>query len=204
MTALPTDVFVHPTAVVDLPCVIGAGTKIWHFSHVMSGARIGRDCTLGQGVFVAATAVLGDGCKVQNHVSLFDGVELEDEVFLGPSCVFTNVKNPRAAISRRHAFARTRVRRGATIGANATVMCGVTIGRFAMIGAGAVVTRDVADHAMVVGAPARAIGWASRHGHRLELDAHGRGRCPESGEEYELRDGRLHERLAERGPGEAP
>ncbi|MBI2388875.1 MAG: N-acetyltransferase [Deltaproteobacteria bacterium] len=190
---MPTDVFVHPTAVVDLPCVIGAGTKIWHFTHVMSGARIGRGCTLGQGVFVASTAVVGDGCKVQNHVSLFDGVELEDEVFLGPSCVFTNVKNPRAAVSRRHAFARTRVRRGATIGANATVLCGVTIGRFAMIGAGAVVTRDVAEHAIVVGAPARAVGWASRHGHRLALDDRGRGRCPESGVEYELRDGRLHE-----------
>jgi UDP-2-acetamido-3-amino-2,3-dideoxy-glucuronate N-acetyltransferase len=194
-------VLVHPTAIIDEPCSIGAGTRIWHFTHVMAGARIGQRCTLGQGGYVAATVVLGDGCKVQNNVSLYDGVELEDEVFLGPSCVFTNVKHPRAAIVRRHAYVPTRVRRGASIGANATIVCGVTIGRYAMIGAGAVVTHDVEDHALVVGTPARRIGWASHHGRRLEFrdvvtgeaseaDA-ARAVCPESGAVYELVDGRV-------------
>lgn len=185
------DVLVHPTAVIDEPCSIGAGTRVWHFTHVMAGARIGRRCVIGQGVYVAATVVLGDGCKVQNNVSLFDGVELEDEVFLGPSCVFTNVKHPRAAIVRKHAYLLTRVLQGASIGANATIVCGVTIGRHAMIGAGAVVTHDVDDHALMLGTPARRVGWASHHGHRLEFrDA--RAICPESGAVYELVEGRLH------------
>lgn len=182
--------FAHPTAVLDEPCSIGEGTRIWHFAHVMAGARIGRRCTLGQGVYVASTVIIGDGCKVQNHVSLFDGVVLEDEVFLGPSCVFTNVKNPRAAIARRNEYQPTRVRHGATVGANATVVCGVTIGRFAMIGAGAVVTHDVPDHALVVGTAARQVGWVSERGLRLEF-AEDEARCPESGERYTLRDGRL-------------
>ncbi len=184
------EVSVHPSAVVDEPRSIGAGTRIWHFVHVAAGARIGRRCSLGQGVYVAPSAVLGDGCKVQNHVSIYDGVVLEDDVFLGPSCVFTNVKHPRAAIVRKHAYQRTLVRTGATIGANATVVCGVTIGRYALIGAGAVVTRDVPDHALLVGAPARQIGWVSRHGHRLAFHE-GRAICPESGEVYELLGGTL-------------
>lgn len=184
------DVQVHPSAVVDEPSFIGAGTRIWHFSHVMAGARIGRRCSLGQGVYVASTVTMGDGCKVQNNVSLFDGVELEDEVFLGPSCVFTNVKTPRAAVVRKHAYAKTFVRRGASIGANATIVCGITIGRFAMIGAGAVVTHDVPAHALMLGAPARQVGWSSRHGHRLAL-VDGRAVCPESGEVYLLVDGGL-------------
>lgn len=182
--------FAHETAIVDEPCTIGEGTRIWHFAHVMAGARIGRRCTLGQGVFVASTVILGDGCKVQNHVSLFDGVELEDEVFLGPSCVFTNVKNPRAAIVRKAEYQRTLVRRGATVGANATIVCGVTIGRFAMIGAGAVVTHDVPDHALVVGTPARQVGWVSERGVRLQFEGD-EARCAESGERYRLDGGQV-------------
>jgi UDP-2-acetamido-3-amino-2,3-dideoxy-glucuronate N-acetyltransferase len=176
---------IHSTAVIDAPCEIGEGTRIWHFSHVMAGARIGRDCVLGQCVFVAATAVIGDRVKVQNNVSIYDGVSVEDEVFLGPSCVLTNVKNPRAAISRKHAFASTRLERGCTIGANATIVCGVTVGRYAFVGAGAVVTRDVPAHALVVGAPARQNGWVGRRGVRL-VDDGGVLRCPESGEVYRV------------------
>jgi UDP-2-acetamido-3-amino-2,3-dideoxy-glucuronate N-acetyltransferase len=163
------DVLVHESACIDEPCTIGEGSRVWHFAHVMAGARIGRRCMLGQGVFVGGAVVLGDGVRVQNHVSIYDGVEIEDDVFLGPSCVFTNVKNPRAELSRKNAFARTRVRRGATIGANATIMCGTTIGRYAFVGAGAVVTRDVPDFALVTGAPARRIGWVDRAGERLSF-----------------------------------
>jgi len=179
--------FVHPTAIIDEPCEIGAGTKIWHFSHVMSGARIGEQCVLGQNVLIASNVVIGKGCKIQNNVSLYTGVELEDFVFCGPSCVFTNVINPRAEINRRAEFMRTLVRRGATIGANATIICGATIGRYAFIGAGAVVRGHVPDYALMLGVPARRCGWMSRHGFRLpDPDADGIMVCRVSGWRYRL------------------
>jgi UDP-2-acetamido-3-amino-2,3-dideoxy-glucuronate N-acetyltransferase len=159
----------HPTAVIDEPTEIGEGTRIWHFCHVMANARIGPECVLGQNVFVATGAVIGARTKIQNNVSVFAGCELEDDVFLGPSCVLTNVKNPRAAVDRKHAFERTRIRQGATVGANATIVCGVTVGRWAFVGAGAVVTRDVPDHALVQGVPARVVGFVCRCGERLPL-----------------------------------
>lgn len=176
---------VHPSACVDEPCAIGAGTRIWHFSHVMAGARIGERCTLGQNVFVADDAVIGNNVKIQNNVSVYAGVTLEDDVFCGPSCVFTNVSTPRSQIVRRHLYERTLVRRGATIGANATIVCGVTIGCYAFIGAGAVVTRDVPDYGLMLGVPARRYGWVSRHGQRLPPpDGEGIMLCPESGWRY--------------------
>ena len=162
-----TDYQVHETARVDPGAQIGAGPCIWHFSHVMAGARIGRDCMLAQNVFVAAGVVVGDGVKIQNNVSLYDGVTLEDSVFCGPSTVFTNVVTPRSHVSRRHAFAPTVVRRGATLGANCTLLCGIEVGRYAFVGAGAVVTRDVPAYALVVGNPARHVGWACACGERL-------------------------------------
>ena len=186
--------FVHPTAVVDEPASIGAGSKVWHFTHVSAGAIIGKRCTLGQNVFIAPNVRLGDNVKVQNNVSLYEGVELESDVFCGPSCVFTNVKNPRSEIVRRGQYARTLVKRGATIGANATVVCGTTLGRYAFVAAGAVVTSgDVPDYALMVGVPAKQQGWASRHGHRLPgPDADGVMRCPESGWRYhEITPGHL-------------
>ncbi len=177
--------FVHPTAVVDEPVTIGAGTKIWHFCHVMSGACLGERCNLGQNVFIAGGVVIGSNCKIQNNVSVYAGVELEDDVFCGPSCVFTNVSNPRSQIVRHAQYERTLVRRGATIGANATIICGITLGRYAFVAAGAVVTRDVPDYALVMGVPARQHGWMSRHGHRLQNpDAEGVMVCPESGWRY--------------------
>jgi len=177
--------FVHPSAYVDEPCEIGVGTKIWHFCHVMRSARIGRDCVLGQNVHVANDVIIGNNVKIQNNVSLFTGVELEDDVFCGPSCVFTNVSNPRAQVVRHHLYERTLVRRGATIGANATIVCGSTIGRYAFIGAGAVVRGDVPDYALMLGVPAARRGWMSRHGHHLPApDASGVMHCPESGWRY--------------------
>lgn len=177
--------WVHSSAYVDEPCEIGAETKIWHFCHVMAGARIGTRCVLGQNVFVASGVVVGNNVKIQNNVSLYTGVELEDDVFCGPSCVFTNVINPRSQISRHTQYQRTLVRRGATIGANATIVCGITIGRYAFIGAGAVVLDDVPDYALMLGVPARQKGWMSRHGHRLtNLDRDGYWVCPESGWRY--------------------
>jgi len=185
-------IFIHSTAVVDGGALIGNGTRIWHFCHVMSGARIGRECMLGQGVFVADGAILGDRVRVQNNVSIYGGVEIEDQVFLGPSCVLTNVKNPRAEVSRRDRFERTLLCHGATIGANATIVCGVTVGRYAFVGAGAVVTHDVDDYALVVGTPARRVAWVSERGCRLpEPDEDGVMRCPESGEGYLLVDGQV-------------
>ncbi len=179
--------FAHPSACIDEPCEIGDGTQIWHYCHVMSGARIGRGCVLGQNVFVAAGAVVGDRVRVQNNVSVYDGVVVEDDVFLGPSCVLTNVTNPRAGIRRHGSFETTRVRRGATVGANATLVCGITVGRHAFVAAGAVVTRDVPDYALVMGVPARQRGWMGRHGERLERDpggAAGAWTCPVSGLRY--------------------
>ena len=177
--------FAHESAAVDLPSEIGAKTKIWHFTHVMKGARIGQSCVLGQNVNVASSAVLGDNVKVQNNVSIYDGVTIEDDVFLGPSCVFTNVTNPRSEINRHALYEKTLVRRGATIGANATIVCGVTLGRFSFVAAGAVVTRDVPDYALMAGVPAKRIGWMSRHGHRLvKPDRTGIFFCPESGLRY--------------------
>lgn len=178
--------YVHPSAYVDEPCEIGAGTKIWHFCHIMAHARLGENCNLGQNVFVASGVVIGNNVKIQNNVSVYAGVELEDDVFCGPSCVFTNVINPRSQIVRHGQYQRTLVRRGATIGANATIVCGVTIGRYAFIAAGAVVRSDVPDYALMAGVPAVQKGWMSRHGHRLiQRDSEGCLVCPESGWRYQ-------------------
>lgn len=185
------DFSAHPTAVIDEGATIGAGTRIWHFSHIMSGAVIGEGCNIGQNVVVSPGVKLGRNVKVQNNVSIYTGVECEDDVFLGPSCVFTNVINPRSAVNRRGEYLRTLVKKGASIGANATIVCGHDIGRFAFIGAGAVVTREVPDHALVVGNPARQVGWMSEFGHKLAFDANGEATCPESGQRYQLSDGRV-------------
>jgi UDP-2-acetamido-3-amino-2,3-dideoxy-glucuronate N-acetyltransferase len=177
---------IHPSAIIDDDVVIGPGTRVWHFSHVSSGARIGAECTLGQNVFVAPNVRIGNNVKIQNNVSVYEGVELDDDVFCGPSCVFTNVVNPRSQVSRRGQYVTTKIGRGATIGANATIVCGASIGRYAFIAAGAVVTKQaVPDYALMIGVPARQQGWASRHGHRLPApDADGIMRCPESGWRY--------------------
>ncbi|HEX4353176.1 MAG TPA: acyltransferase [Polyangiales bacterium] len=159
--------FVHPSAVIDADVELGDDTHVWHFTHVSSGVRVGARCSLGQNVFIARDVRIGDGVRVQNNVSLYEGVEVEDEVFIGPSCVFTNVKNPRAFVSRKHVYAATRLKRGATLGANATIVCGVTLGEYCFVGAGAVVTHDVLPHALVLGNPARQRGWACRCGERL-------------------------------------
>ena len=184
---------VDQTAVVDAGCEIGEGTRIWHFSHIMQGSRIGERCNIGQNVVVSPGVVLGNGVKVQNNVSIYTGVTCEDDVFLGPSCVFTNVINPRSAIVRKEQFRKTRVERGASIGANATIVCGHTIGRYAMVGAGAVVTKDVPPYALVVGNPSRQIGWVSAYGHRLTFDASGFARCPASSQLYRLTNGAVEE-----------
>ena len=179
----------NETAIIDEGCVIGNGTKIWHFSHLMTGCIVGENCNIGQNVVISPGVVLGNNVKVQNNVSVYTGVTCEDDVFLGPSCVFTNVINPRSAVPRKDEFMPTKVCRGATIGANATVICGSVIGMYAMIGAGAVVTKDVPAYALVVGNPARQIGWVSEYGHRLDFDEMGIAICPESREEYILKDG---------------
>jgi len=184
---MPTaDYFVHESSIIDEGCVIGKGTKIWHFSHLLSGTVLGENCNLGQNVMVGPDVVLGNNVKVQNNVSIYTGVTCEDDVFLGPSMVFTNVTNPRSAVNRRGQYAKTKVGKGATIGANSTVVCGHDIGSYAFIGAGAVVTKDVPDYALVVGNPAVQIGWMSEFGHRLEFDSNNKARCPESGQEYIL------------------
>lgn len=184
--------FVHESAYVDEPCEIGAGTKIWHFSHVQQRAKIGERCILGQNVNVANDVRIGNNVKIQNNVSIYTGVELEDDVFCGPSCVFTNVINPRSQIVRHSQYQLTLVRRGATLGANCTIVCGATIGRYAFIGAGAVVRGDVADYALMLGVPAVRKGWMSRHGHRLtQQDAEGNLVCPESGWRYQETEGVL-------------
>lgn len=188
------DYSVHPSAIVDEGCVIGKGTKIWHFSHIMPNCMIGENCNIGQNVVVSPEVVLGNNVKVQNNVSIYTGVICEDDVFLGPSMVFTNVTNPRSAVNRRGQYAKTIVKKGASIGANATIVCGHDIGKFAFIGAGAVVTKHVPDYALVVGNPARQMGWMSEFGHKLVFNKEGKAICGESGEEY-LFDGQTVKKL---------
>lgn len=183
------DFFAHTTAVIDDGCKIGRGTKIWHFSHIMSGCEIGENCNIGQNVVVSPEVKLGRNVKVQNNVSIYTGVECEDDVFLGPSMVFTNVINPRSAVNRKNAYARTHVKKGASIGANATIICGNDIGEYAFIGAGAVVTKYVKPYALVVGNPARQTGWISEYGHKLIFNKEGKATCPESGELYAFENG---------------
>lgn len=178
--------YVHPTSVVDEGAEIGEGTRIWHFSHIMSGCVIGKNCNIGQNAFIAPGVELGNNVKIQNNVSLYTGVTCGDDVFLGPSCVFTNVINPRSAVVRRDQYLSTHVGKGVTIGANATIVCGNNIGEYAFIGAGAVVTKNVAPYALVVGNPSRQIGWMSAYGHRLHFDADSFAVCKESGEQYQL------------------
>jgi UDP-2-acetamido-3-amino-2,3-dideoxy-glucuronate N-acetyltransferase len=178
--------YAHETAVIDEGCTIGKGTKIWHFSHLMTGCTLGEECNLGQNVVISPDVVLGNRVKVQNNVSIYTGVTCEDDVFLGPSMVFTNVINPRSAVNRRGEYQQTNVGRGASIGANATIVCGHNIGKFAFVGAGAVVTKDIPDYALVVGNPSRQIGWMSEWGHKLDFDDNGKAICPESGQEYRL------------------
>lgn len=178
--------YAHPTAIIDEGCEIGRGTKIWHFSHIMPNCRIGENCNIGQNVVVSPEVVLGNNVKVQNNVSIYTGVTCEDDVFLGPSMVFTNVINPRSAINRKDQYAKTNVGRGATIGANATIVCGHDIGRYAFVGAGAVVTKPIKDYELVVGNPAKHVGWMSEYGHKLSFDRNGMATCPESQQQYKF------------------
>ncbi|MGD2033642.1 MAG: acyltransferase [Bacteroidales bacterium] len=180
------DFFAHPTAIIDEGCKIGSGTKIWQFSHIMNGCVIGEKCNIGQNVVVSPDVILGSNVKVQNNVSIYTGVICENDVFLGPSMVFTNIVNPRSAVVRRNKYINTLVKKGASIGANATIICGNTIGEYALIGAGAVVTKDVLPYALVVGNPAKQTGWVSEYGHKLEFDTEGTATCPESREKYKL------------------
>ena len=191
---IETDYFAHPTAVIDEGCQIGEGTKIWHFSHLMTGCIVGKNCNIGQNVVISPRVTLGNNVKVQNNVSVYTGVTCDDDVFLGPSCVFTNVSNPRSGIDRREAFALTHVGKGATIGANATIVCGHDIGTYAFIGAGAVVTKNVPPYALVMGNPARQAGWMSEYGHRLNFDENGMAVCLESKQEYRI-EGDVVERV---------
>jgi UDP-2-acetamido-3-amino-2,3-dideoxy-glucuronate N-acetyltransferase len=183
--------FKHESAYVDEPCEIGEGTKIWHFSHIQKGAKIGRDCVFGQNCNVANDVVIGSNVKVQNNVAIYTGTVIEDDVFLGPSCVLTNVTNPRSQVNRHALYETTLLRRGCTIGANATIVCGVTIGMYAFVAAGALVSKDVPNYALVMGVPGKAVGWMSRHGHRLAFDEGGVALCPESRLRYRLSDGRV-------------
>lgn len=183
--------FAHETAVIDEPCEIGEGTKIWHFTHIMQNCKIGKNCNFGQNVVVSPEVTLGNNVKVQNNVSIYTGVNCEDDVFLGPSMVFTNVINPRSAVNRKSEYAKTLVKEGASIGANATIVCGNEIGKFAFIGAGAVVTKYVPDYALVVGNPSKQIGWMSEYGHRLEFDENNQAICPEGKEKYILENNRV-------------
>jgi UDP-2-acetamido-3-amino-2,3-dideoxy-glucuronate N-acetyltransferase len=186
-----TGYFAHETAIVDQGCTIGSGTKIWHFSHIMPNCVLGQRCNIGQNVVVSPEVVLGNNVKVQNNVSIYTGVTCEDDVFLGPSMVFTNVINPRSAVNRKSEYMKTHVGKGASIGANATIVCGHDIGKFAFIGAGTVVTKEVLDYALIVGNPGRRMGWMSEYGQRLDFCESGKAICPESNEEYVLEDGRV-------------
>lgn len=186
--------FAHPTSIIDEGCKIGKGTKIWHFSHIMPNCIMGENCNIGQNVVVSPDVVLGNNVKVQNNVSIYTGVVCEDDVFLGPSMVFTNVINPRSAILRRDQYKKTVVRKGASIGANATIVCGIELGSYSFIGAGAVVIRDVPAYALVVGNPARHVGWMSEYGHRLKFDSNGLAECPESHKKYKLENGVVSEK----------
>lgn len=183
--------YAHPTAIIDEGCQIGEETKVWHFAHIMPNCIIGKGCNIGQNVVVSEQVVLGNNVKVQNNVSIYTGVTCEDDVFLGPSCVFTNVSNPRSAVNRRGQYAKTIVKKGATIGANATIICGHDIGEYAFVGAGAVVTKNIPAYALIVGNPAKQIGWMSEYGHRLHFDAEGIAKCPESGEKYQYTQGKV-------------
>jgi len=183
--------FAHETAIIDKGCEIGSGTKIWHFSHIMPNSTIGENCNIGQNVVISPNVILGKNVKVQNNVSIYSGVICEDDVFLGPSMVFTNVINPRSAIVRRGEYSKTLVKKGASIGANATIVCGNDIGEYAFIGAGAVVTKQVLPYALVVGNPSKQIGWISEYGHRLEFDENNQATCAESGEKYQLKDNKI-------------
>lgn len=183
--------YAHPTALVDEPADIGEGTKIWHFCHVMAHSKIGKGCSLGQNVFVASRVIIGDNVKIQNNVSVYEGVICENDVFLGPSMVFTNVFNPRSGVIRKDEYRTTLVKKGASIGANATIVCGNTIGEYAFIGAGTVVIRDVLPYALVVGNPGKQIGWMSEYGEKLVFDEQGEARCPGNGERYLLKDGKV-------------
>lgn len=183
--------FAHSSAIVDDGCQVGAGTKIWHFSHIMPGCIIGNNCNIGQNVVISPKVVLGNNVRIQNNVSVYEGVICEDDVFLGPSMVFTNVINPRSAVSRKHEYLKTLVKKGASIGANATIVCGNEIGEYAFIGAGAVVTKPVLAYALVIGNPARQSGWMSEHGHKLKFDEKGKAICPESGQEYLLNNNKV-------------
>jgi UDP-2-acetamido-3-amino-2,3-dideoxy-glucuronate N-acetyltransferase len=185
------DYSAHPSAVIDEGCIIGKGTKVWHFSHIMPNCTIGENCNIGQNVVISPEVNIGNNVKIQNNVSIYTGVTCEDDVFLGPSMVFTNVNNPRSAIIRRDQYSKTIVKKGASIGANATIVCGHDIGRFAFIGAGAVVTKNVPDYALVVGNPAKQMGWMSEYGHRLKFDADGFATCPESKQQYKLSANRV-------------
>ncbi|MEN9345001.1 MAG: hypothetical protein RLZZ60_470 [Bacteroidota bacterium] len=183
-----SDFFAHPSAVIDDHCKIGAGSKIWHFTHIMSHSEIGKNCNIGQNVVISPKVIIGNGVKIQNNVSVYTGVICEDDVFIGPSAVFTNVINPRSAINRQNEFKSTLIQKGASIGANATIICGNTIGQYAMIGAGTVVTKSVPDFALVVGNPSKQIGWVSAYGNRLHFDEQGKAECPETGEHYLLQN----------------
>ena len=180
--------YAHPTAVIDEGCVIGEGTKIWHFSHIMSNSVIGKNCNIGQNVVISPEVILGNNVKVQNNVSIYTGVTCEEDVFVGPSAVFTNVTNPRSAVNRKSNYDRTVVKKGATLGANSTIVCGHTIGRYAFIGAGTVVTKDVSDYALIIGNPGKHAGWMSEFGHKLNFDKSGVAICKESGEKYLLKE----------------
>ena len=188
---MPNPYYLHPSSYLDEGATVGEGTYIWHFCHIMPEARIGRSCSLGQNVFVASRVVIGNNVKIQNNVSLYEGVVCEDDVFLGPSMVLTNVVNPRSAVNRKREYRKTVIRRGASIGANATIVCGNEIGRYAFVAAGAVVTKAVPDYALVAGVPAQQLGWMSEHGERLEFDATGEAQCPGNGARYRLREGKV-------------